>query len=167
MLAVGFVGEGVTSAYLWRRDPELLRRRLIARTEEKTPFQKTMQWAAGLTFTITLVISALDHRYGWSHVPPAANVFGDLLFAGGLAIIWSAFRANTYAAAVVIVEQAQTVVSAGPYAVVRHPMYTGLLVMTAGAAPALGSWLGLVGAVVFASVLVVRQIGRASCRERV
>ncbi len=120
--------------------------------------QRKVHKFMGLTFAGTLVISGLDHRFHWSHIPSAVILAGDLLVAGALAIIWAAFRANTFAATIVTVEEQQTVVAAGPYAWVRHPMYTGLLLMMVGVGPALGSWWGLVGTAVFTAATVVRLL---------
>ncbi|HEX3612961.1 MAG TPA: isoprenylcysteine carboxylmethyltransferase family protein [Sporichthyaceae bacterium] len=157
-LALGTVGEGATNAYLLRHDKELLRRRLSSASDEVTPVQRKVQKFTAVTFSGTLVSSGLDHRFHWSHIPSAVILAGDLLVVCGLVIIWAAFRANTFASAIITVEERQTVVAAGPYALVRHPMYTGLVVMMLGVGPALGSWWGLVGAVAFASGVVVRLL---------
>jgi protein-S-isoprenylcysteine O-methyltransferase Ste14 len=91
-------------------------------------------------------------------MPAAVPYAGDALVALGLAIVWRVFRANTFTSAVVDVERAQTVVSTGPYAIVRHPMYAGALLMLAGTPPALGSWWGLVAVAVLGAVVVARLL---------
>ena len=90
------------------------------------------------------MVSALDHDSGWSHVPVYVVLIGDLLVAGGLVLVLLVFRANPFAAATVNVETGQTVISTGPYALVRHPMYSGGLLLFLGVPVALGSWWGLV-----------------------
>ncbi|HEX3829433.1 MAG TPA: isoprenylcysteine carboxylmethyltransferase family protein [Sporichthyaceae bacterium] len=156
LLALGLIGDGATTGYLVRRDPELLHRRLTPATAETTSLQKGAQHMARVSVLATLGISGLDRRRHWSHLSPVAMFVGCLLFAAGLTIIWLAFRANTYASTVVTVEQTQVVASTGPYALVRHPMYTGMLLMVGGMAPALGSWWGLIGALGFGLTVVVR-----------
>ena len=81
-------------------------------------------------------------RFGWSDMPGAIAILGDvLLFAGWFGIL-TVFRENSYAAATIRVDSGQSVVSTGPYAVVRHPMYATALLMLLGIPIALGSWWG-------------------------
>jgi protein-S-isoprenylcysteine O-methyltransferase Ste14 len=98
------------------------------------------------------VVSALDHRFGWSSVPTAVVVVGDVLVAVGIGLAYAVITQNNYAAATITVEAGQPVVSTGVYGVVRHPMYVGALTMTIGTPLALGSYWGLL--VVVAGVLV-------------
>ena len=158
-LAVNIVGEMATTTYLARHDPELLRRRMNYRVDaEPRGNQQQMMQVAQLAFVCAFALSGLDHRWHWSHIPAAVSVLGDVAVAGGLAIVWLAFRANTFAAAIVDVEAEQRVVSNGPYALVRHPMYTGLIVMMAGMGPALGSWWGLPAVAVATAGFVARLL---------
>jgi len=150
---------GATTAItidLARRDPALLARRVQAGPlAEPTARQKLIQACASLAFLALFVIAALDHRDGAS-VPLALSITGDGLVAFGLWIVARVFRANTFTAATIDVEQDQRVVSTGPYAIVRHPMYAGALVMVAGVPLALGSWWALFVVPVMALVIVWR-----------
>lgn len=129
---------------LARRDPALLARRVQAGPlAEPSARQKIIQAFASLAFLALFVIAAIDHRRGAS-VPLAIEIAGDVLVALGLGIVARVFRANTFTSATVGVERDQRVVSTGPYAIVRHPMYAGALVMLAGVPLALGSWWSLV-----------------------
>jgi hypothetical protein len=67
-------------------------------------------------------------------------VLGDLLVAAGLLLIWLVFRANSYAASTVTVEPEQPVISTGPYALMRHPMYSGSLLLLLGVALSLSNF---------------------------
>ena len=73
------------------------------------------------------------------------DTVGALLIAVGLVIVWLTFRENSFAAPVVRIqdERQQRVISTGPYAIVRHPMYSGASVYMIGMPLLLGSWLGL------------------------
>jgi protein-S-isoprenylcysteine O-methyltransferase Ste14 len=93
---------------------------------------------------VSLVSGGLDSQLGVSSVPVPAVLFGDLLVASGLLLVWLVFRVNAYAASTVTVEPEQPVISTGPYALVRHPMYSGWLLLMLGVPVALGSWWGLV-----------------------
>lgn len=130
--------------YLARNDRKLLERRLSAGPQaEKEPAQRVIVTLIILLFAATLLFSALDWRFQWSPVAPWLSIAGDVLvFLSYLFFIW-VFRKNSYAASTIQITEDQKVISTGPYALVRHPMYTGALVMFAGIPLALGSWWGL------------------------
>lgn len=134
----------VPSRYLSVHNPDALRRRMRAGPAAETrPVQKI---ASALAFTFLaamIIVSVLDHRFGWSVVPAWVSVVGNALVATGLGIAMLVVSQNSYAAANVIVESGQTVVTTGLYRFVRHPMYAGNVVMMAGIPLALGSYWGL------------------------
>ncbi len=66
-------------------------------------------------------------------------------------------RVNPFAASVVTVEPGQTVITTGLYALVRHPMYSGGLLLFLGMALALGSWLGLVPVLGIGALIIWRR----------
>jgi protein-S-isoprenylcysteine O-methyltransferase Ste14 len=107
-------------------------------------------------FLGVMVFCALDYRSGWPQVPPVVSLLGNVLVALGLFIDLLVFRENTFGASNIRVEQGQTVVSTGPYAIMRHPMYAGVLVMAVGVPLALGSWWGVLLIGLLMSVLVWR-----------
>jgi protein-S-isoprenylcysteine O-methyltransferase Ste14 len=144
---------------LGRRDPALLARRVQAGpVAEKKPVQKVIQGFATIAFLATFIVSALDRRMGWSRLPTVLVLAGDGLVALGLFIVFRVFRANTFTSATIEVAPEQHVVSHGPYAVVRHPMYAGALVMMIGVPIALGSAWGLVALPALATVIVWRLL---------
>ena len=143
-LAVFGAATAAITLYLLRHDRKLLRRRIKAGPgAEKERSQKLIQALASLAFIANFLIAALDHRGTWSAVPPLAVAAGELLVALGLLVVFFVFRANSYTSAIVEIGDGQQLVSSGPYAVVRHPMYGGALLMLAGMPPALGSWWAL------------------------
>ena len=145
--------------YLLRQDPQLLERRTSAGpVAEKEPRQKLIQSLASLAFVALFVICAVDHRLGWSAVPLAVVVLGDVLVALGLLAVFLVFKENTFTSATIEVGAEQRVISTGPYALVRHPMYAGALVMLLGVPLALGSWWGLLVVVAMALVIVWRLL---------
>lgn len=159
MLAVMAMGEIGIAAYLARRDPALLERRLRRRaSDEGSSRQVALSVVARLSFIFVIVVSALDHRMGWSALPASAWLLGNALVALGIFVMWLAFRANSYAAATVQVTDCQNVVSHGPYASVRHPMYSGLILMLVGIPFALDSLWGLVPAGLAAGAIVLRLL---------
>jgi protein-S-isoprenylcysteine O-methyltransferase Ste14 len=141
-----FLGaSALTTLYLLRRDPALLDRRMSGGpTAEKRPAQKVIMLATSMGFIALLVVPALDHRFGWSAVPLGVVVAGDVLVAIGFGFIVRVYRENTFSSATIEVAENQTVISTGPYAIVRHPMYASALLYLVGTPLALGSYWGLV-----------------------
>jgi protein-S-isoprenylcysteine O-methyltransferase Ste14 len=134
----------IITVYLARHDPKLLERRISAGPQaEKEPAQKVIATLIIFLFAAILVFSALDWRFQWSPVAPWVSIAGDaLIFLSYLFFIW-VFWENSYGASTIQIAEDQKVISTGPYAIVRHPMYAGALVMLAGIPLALGSWWGL------------------------
>jgi len=158
-LLIFFGSAAIISVYLWRNDPGLLERRIDAGpTAEKQPLQQLIQAVAAITFIGFLVVPSLDHRFAWSQVPLAMEVAGDALVALGFFIVYLVFKENSFAAATIEVAPGQKVTSTGPYAIVRHPMYAGALVMLFGTPLALGSWWGLLLMIPMTLVLVLRLL---------
>ncbi len=144
---------------LWRHDRDLLERRLKAGPgAETTKRQNWIQALASLSFLALLLVPSLDRRFGWSRVPAPVVVAGNLLVAAGFFVVYRVFRENTFTAGTIEIAAQQTVVSTGPYAVVRHPMYAGALVLLLGTPLALGSWWGLLALFPMTAVLVARLL---------
>jgi protein-S-isoprenylcysteine O-methyltransferase Ste14 len=152
-LAVFTIASLYSAVYLFRRNPAVVERRMHAGPKAETrPVQKVVASAISILFIALLVFSALDHRFGWSPVPPAISLIGDALVAIGLGIAILAVNQNSYAAANITVEESQMVTSTGLYGIVRHPMYMGASIMFAGIPLALDSCWGLA---VLVPVLIV------------
>jgi protein-S-isoprenylcysteine O-methyltransferase Ste14 len=141
-----FTGASIlTTLYLIRHDPALLERRMKGGPmAERQPTQKLIMLGASVGFVGLLVVPALDVRFGWSAMSPGVVLLGDALLIAGFYFIWIVYRENTFTSATIEVAKDQKVVSTGPYAVVRHPMYAGGLLYLLGTPLALGSYWGLV-----------------------
>ena len=155
-LVVVAVAAWIPAIYLLRTNPVALQRRMRGGpTAESRMAQKVVIAGLYLSLAAMVVVSALDHRFGWSPVPTAICLVGDVLVAVGLGVVALVLVQNSYAAATVQVESGQTVVSTGLYGLVRHPMYTGNVIMMVGIPLALGAYSGLVfvvpGLIVLAS----------------
>ena len=147
------------SAWLARADPALLERRMRGGpTAETEPAQRVIMTITSAGFVALLVVPGLDHRFGWSPLPIVAVLFGNVLMLAGWIGIWFVFRANSFAAATIGVAEGQRVISTGPYAVVRHPMYAAALPMLLGIPIALGSGWGVVAMVAILPALVWRIV---------
>jgi protein-S-isoprenylcysteine O-methyltransferase Ste14 len=146
-----------TGFYIMRRDPPLLERRMRfgpaaeSRLIQKVTVTITLIWLVALA-----ILPALDHRFGWSHVSPAIVVIANLLIMVAFGIFLLVLRENTFAASTVTVEPGQRVISTGPYALVRHPMYAGGLLAVVAMPLALGSLWGLLLSVIPIVLLIIR-----------
>ena len=89
----------------------------------RSPHKKFIMIGALLSFVAMPVLSATDHRLGWSSVPTSVVILGDILIVLAYIGIYLVFRENTYGASTIQIAEGQKVISTGPYAVVRHPMY--------------------------------------------
>lgn len=156
-LAVFALSTWIPSVYLMRTNPAALERRMRAGPLAETrTLQRIVITVMFISFPATFVVSALDRRFGWSPVPATVSLVGDVLVAIGLGIAMLVVIQNGYAAANVTVEAEQKVVSTGLYGLVRHPMYTGNVILMIGVPLALGSYWGLVFLIPGLIVLVLR-----------
>ena len=158
-LAVFFGCAGVITVWLWFHDKALFERRVKAGPgSEPDRTQNLIQALAGLVFLATFAVPGLDRRLGWSHAPAAFSLAGDGMIAAGFLIVFLTFRENTFTAGTIEIADGQHVIDSGPYAVVRHPMYGGAIILVAGIPLALGSWWGLIPAALLVPVLVWRLV---------
>jgi protein-S-isoprenylcysteine O-methyltransferase Ste14 len=143
--------------YLIKYDRPLLERRMrFGPWEESRPIEKVLITLTLLMFVALVMVPALDHRFAWSRVPGALVVIANLLMVATFGFFLVVLRANSFAASTITVEAGQRVVSSGPYAYVRHPMYAGAVVLVLAIPLALGSWWGLLIPVITAPVLIAR-----------
>ena len=132
LLLLFLMAAGIT-VDLMRRDPALLERRMKGGpAAEPRPLQRFLMLGASVGFFGLIIIPALDFRYKWSIVPLAAVVTGDVLFVVGFLLIARVYRENTFTSSTIGIAEGQRVISSGPYAIVRHPMYASALVYLAG-----------------------------------
>jgi protein-S-isoprenylcysteine O-methyltransferase Ste14 len=153
-LALLFIPMMLIAIYLSKRSPELLKRRL--QVKEKKPGQGLIAKMFYISVGIFFVISGLDKRFNWSTVPLVIIIVADILFLAAYFFLFLVFKENKYLAHTVVVEEGQQVVSTGPYAVVRHPMYLSELLMFIFAPVALGSYWAIIVNIPLVALLAVR-----------
>jgi len=155
----------ITGAFwltLWlaRRDPALLAERLKSPVQKGQPFwDKFFILLMTVVWCGWLVLMGLDAvRFRWSVMPVWLQCVGAAMIVLSFWMIGRVFRENPFLAAVVRIqtERGHTVVSTGPYAIVRHPLYASLLIYLPATALVLGSWAGLAGSAVFLGAFVFR-----------
>jgi protein-S-isoprenylcysteine O-methyltransferase Ste14 len=161
---------GVTSvlitAWLYVHDPALLAQRIASPVQrEQAAWDRIFMICMIVFFVAWMVIMGLDAvRFRASHVPVWAQAVGALAILVSQYVFWLVFRANSYAAPVVKIQQERghAIATGGPYAIVRHPMYAGAILFLLGTPLLLGSWYGLA----LAPVIVVGFAVRAVLEER-
>jgi protein-S-isoprenylcysteine O-methyltransferase Ste14 len=145
--------------FLMSRDMELLKRRLKAgASAEKERNQKIIQTFARFIFIGILLIPGFDHRFNWSAVPVYMVIAGEVFVALGFFIVFLVFKENSYTSATIEIGENQTVISTGPYAIVRHPMYSGALLMLTFTPLALGSFWDLLFVILIFIVIIWRLL---------
>ncbi len=153
-LAILFIPMLFVLFYLLKNDPGLLARRM--KTREREAEQKLIIKLSFIPFQLAFLLPGFDKRFGWSNVPVGMVVMADILVLLGYSIVFLVFRENRYASRVVEVEQEQTVISSGPYAMIRHPMYLGSLLLYILSPLALGSYWAMIPAILIIPVIIAR-----------
>jgi protein-S-isoprenylcysteine O-methyltransferase Ste14 len=165
LLALMIGGGIIVTAWLAEHDPKLLRERMgspVQRGQET--WDRVFLIGLMLSFTAWMMFSAWDAaRHAFVAVPwwvQALGAAGVVTYMVGARLT---FRENSFAAPVVKLQEGQTVIDTGPYAIVRHPMYVAALFLFVGTPLLLGSWWGLAGS----AVLIAAVAWRAVNEERV
>ena len=158
---LGFMALDGLGIGLWlaKTNPALLAERMRAPMQADQPTaDKRFILAFGVAVLVWFIAIGLDHRFHSSQMPLALQALGLLLLILSSAFIMWVFHENSFAAAVVKVqaERGHRVVSTGPYAFVRHPMYSATVLFLAGIPLLLGSWWGLALSPVFAVLFAIR-----------
>lgn len=153
-IAVLFVPMSIFGACLLRHNPALLERRLKMREEE--PQQKRIVAGSTVILLAAFLLPGVDKRFGWSSVPPWLVIVADVVFLLGYLLFVLTLRENEYASRTVQVEQRQRVITTGPYALIRHPLYFATVLIYGVSPLALGSYWALVPVALFPALLVAR-----------
>ena len=153
-LATLFIPMGVSLVYLLKIDPKLLERR--TRTKETRPEQQRIIMASVVYLLIIFILPGFDVRNGWSNVPAWLCLAADGIVLVSYILYVFVMKTNTYASRVIEVEQGQQVITNGPYALVRHPMYLAMILMMTASPLALGSYWAMLPSVAFIALLAAR-----------
>ncbi|WP_282942781.1 isoprenylcysteine carboxylmethyltransferase family protein [Paenibacillus sp. RC67] len=144
------------NGYFLKRDPELIERRTNANEKEKE--QKVFQTISGISFVGLLVLPGLDYRFSWSNVPLFIVLVADIIILLGFSIVFLVFKENSYTSAIIEVNENQKVISTGPYALVRHPMYTGAIFIILFTPLALGSIWAVIPSISIIIFIILRLL---------
>lgn len=153
-LALLFIPMLILGTVLLLKAPTLLEKRLNNKEKEKT--QRGVIALSGLLFPAGFILSSLDFRFGWSHVPAWLVTVASILFLAGYAAYAEVMRENAYLSRTVEVQEGQKVISTGLYGIVRHPMYLATLLMFLPMPLILGSFWGVLPFALYPVVIVIR-----------
>jgi protein-S-isoprenylcysteine O-methyltransferase Ste14 len=153
-LGIIFIPMAFVMIYLLKNNPELLERRMRFRERQAT--QKRVIGFSWIIFLLVYLIPGFDYRFGWSDVPLWVVLIAAVLVLLGYATVFWVFRENSYASRVIEVAQEQQVIDSGPYALVRHPMYVGSILVYTFSPLVLGSWWAMIPAVLIIPALIAR-----------
>ena len=156
-LCLLFIPMLLLGAVMLVRARDLLAKRLDVKEKQGT--QKGVVAVMGLIFLSGFILAGLDFRFGWSKVPLPVVIVASVLFLVGYVLYAEVMRENAYLSRTVKVEEGQTVISTGLYAVVRHPMYTASTVMFLALPLILGSWYALIPFALYPVIMIVRIRG--------
>jgi protein-S-isoprenylcysteine O-methyltransferase Ste14 len=146
--------------YLWRTNPDIFVARSRIRPGTKS-WDKVLMAFLLLSFTAIFLVAAFDAgRFHWSNVSLGVIVLGYVLLCVGFVLSIWVYRVNKFAEPTVRIqtERGQKVIDTGPYAIVRHPLYLGGVILFTGIPLALGSFWALIPTAVGTLVLVVRTV---------
>lgn len=145
--------------YLFKNDPNLLKRRLNAgSTAEKEKSQKTIQSMASVFFCLIYIIAGFDYRFRWSNISIYISLLANIFVILGFFIVFLVFKENSYTSAIIEVDKDQKVISTGAYAIVRHPMYSGAILMLVFSTIALGSYWALLSVIALTLTIIARLL---------
>lgn len=149
----------IGAPYFLKTAPDLIRRRLKSGPQAEEDFSQKVIMSFGVLVIIALfIVPGLDRRFAWSHVPAWLSVLSLACCVVGMVIACYATAYNHYLAATITVEKDQPVISTGPYALVRHPMYSGVGLWFFVTPLALGSWWGMLPGLLVPVMLVFRLV---------
>ena len=134
ILFVPMFGAGIVMMF---RNPELLKKRLDAKEEQKD--QDLVVKLSGLMFLVGFVVAGLDFRYEWLVLPEAVSIVSAIIFLIAYALYSEVLRENTYLSRTIEVQDNQKVIDSGLYGIVRHPMYSVTLLLFLSMPLVLGS----------------------------
>jgi protein-S-isoprenylcysteine O-methyltransferase Ste14 len=167
VLSLGF-SIGMT-VYFYKRDPELLARRML--TKEKVGVQKIIMLLLRLLYLYALIFAGWDYRSGWTRtntgsVPWWLTLLALAVILGGNFWFVSVLKANRFAASIIQVEAGQTIAAIGPYRFVRHPMYSGVIVIWLATPLALGSYVTLPVFALVIPIIIFRLLNEEKMLRR-
>lgn len=141
-IGILFIPMFIAGIVMMIRSPELLKKRLDSKEEEKE--QKTVIALSGIMFLAAFVVAGLNFRFGWIVLPRWVVYAAAVFFLAAYLMYAEVLRENVYLSRTVEVQENQKVIDTGLYGIVRHPMYSATLVLFLSMGLVLGSPISFV-----------------------
>ena len=154
LMGILFVPMFIAGLVMMKKSPELLRKRLNVKEEEKE--QKTVILLSGIMFLAAFIVAGLNFRFGWIVLPDWISYTGVAIFLAAYALYAEVLRENAYLSRTVEVQQDQKVIDTGLYGVVRHPMYMSTLLLFLSMPLVLGSVISFVITLAYIPIIAKR-----------
>lgn len=138
--------------YFMKKNPEFLSRRTkVKQTKEiiKTPLILK-------AYYLGFILPGIDFRFNWSNIELWIVILSNIIVFASYIFIFYVFKKNSYASTVIQVESEQNVISSGPYALVCHPMYLGMVIMSLFMPTALGSYISIIPMIFIIPITIIR-----------
>jgi len=160
-LAVTVIPVAGVYLYFLKVDPEVVERRMEGR-EQVGEQKRLIRWS-GPAFIATFLLPGFDQRLGWSAKlwgaePLALTLLSQTAVLAGIFTVAWVMAVNRFAARTIRVEAGQKVISTGPYAIVRHPMYAGCVLLWVFTPLALGSYVSLPAFILLVPFYAIRLL---------
>lgn len=153
-MALLFIPMLVLGAWLYFKAPELLKKRMNTKEQEKT--QVAVIAVSALMFIAAFVLAGLDFRFGWTQVPIWLVIIAALVQLASYGMYAEVMRENAYLSRTVEVQEDQKVIDTGLYGFVRHPMYTSSIMLFLAMPLVLGSWISFLVMLIYPIIIVFR-----------
>lgn len=140
--------------WLYKNDPALLEKRLKMKEKEKA--QKLFSILAMFSTIGIFVLSGLDHRYQWTHVPLWGVMLAEIVLVASYLLCFEVMKQNSYASRVIEIQEGQKLIDTGLYSIVRHPMYMSMIFLYMASPLVLGSLIAFIPSVLFPILLAIR-----------
>ena len=150
-----------STIYFYKHDPQLLARRML--TREKRGAQKIIMLLLRVLYLYAFILAGWDYRSGWTRtntgpVPWWLTLLALVIILSGNLLFISVLKANRFAASIIQIEAGQTIADVGPYRLVRHPMYLGVILIWLATPLALGSYVTLPAFALIIPIIVFRLL---------
>lgn len=142
LIVILFVPMFVAGIAMMFKNPDLLKKRLNAKEEEKE--QKTVVALSGIMFVSAFIVAGLNYRFKWMILPKWAVIIGVVVFLLAYIMYAEVLRENTFLSRTIEVQDNQKVIDTGLYGIVRHPMYSATLFLFISMGIVLGSLFSFV-----------------------
>lgn len=149
-----FVPMMLAGILMYIKAPNLLRSRLKAKETQNE--QKNVINYSAIMFIASFVLSGLNYRFSWMHLPKGLVILGCFIFVLSYLLFGEVLRENEYLSRTIEVQEGQHVVDTGLYGIVRHPMYSATILLFLSMPIILGSPLSFLIMLLYIPLIVKR-----------